>query len=64
MVIELPNIFMPDKMCEDCPIDKQLRNAFKSHIHKRATELLHLYILMCVDLLKYLFYLKTKSFHL
>jgi len=41
MVIVLPNISIPEKMCEECLFGKQPGNVFKSHIHMRATKLLH-----------------------
>lgn len=41
MVIVMPEIFFLVKTCEECLLGKQPRNVFKSHMHMREKEVLH-----------------------
>jgi len=48
MMIGLPEVYVPQKICEECLKGKQPRNAFNSHIHKWARGFLHVvYYDMC-----------------
>ena len=41
MVIALPNVHVPDRMCKVCSASKQPRNSFCSYLPMRSLELLH-----------------------
>jgi len=41
MVTGLPVIVVPDNVCEGCLVGKQSKTPFKSHMHMRAKDVLH-----------------------
>ena len=41
MVVGLPNVHVPDRMCKVCSASKQPRNSFNSYLLMRSLEFLH-----------------------